>query len=180
MRLSDLQNRRPAMSTASSNTYFASLSNYRKGEIELISGSKKEYAFSNIFEVASNSKPYERVAVGKNLEYVQEAVRAEGVSPWYTCAHDEFAICMDGEVHVELVKLDNPRGFTKDTQNGAVLVRGEPIGKKMGLIKLKRGHQALLNKDAAYRFHAQDVGVLLIQTVFGEVTVERWKDICLQ
>ena len=163
-----------------SNTYFASIKNYRKGEIELISGSKKEYAFSNIFEVASKSKPYERVAVGKNLEYVQEAVRAEGTSPWFTCAHDEFALCMDGEVQVEYLKLANPRALTSEDKNGAVLVKGEPQGKRMGVVKLKRGHQALLNKDCAYRFQSKSVGVLLIQTIQGEVTVQKWQDICLQ
>jgi hypothetical protein len=163
-----------------SETKFASLTRYRKGEIELISGSKKEYAFSNIFEVASGSKPYERVAVGKNLEYVQEAVRAEGVSPWYACAHDEFALCMDGEVQVEYVKLENPRGLASADKNGAVLVRGEPQGKPMGTVKLKRGHQALLNKDCAYRFRAEQPGVLLIQTIQGDLTIQRWKDICLQ
>lgn len=163
-----------------SQTYFASLSNYRKGEIELISGSKKEYVFSNLFEVAAGAKPYERVAVGKNLEYVVESIRAEGVSPWFACAHDEFALCMDGEVHVEYVKLENPRALTRDDQNGAVLVGGDPKGKRMGLIKLKRGHQALLNKDCAYRFHAQGVGVLMVQTIAGPLTVEKWAQICLQ
>jgi hypothetical protein len=163
-----------------SQTYFASLQNYRKGEIELLSGSKKEYAFSNIFEVANNSSAYQRVAVGKNLEYVQEAVRAEGISPWFCCAHDEFALCMDGEVHTEYFKLDDPRAHTKADQNGAVLLGGEPRGKRMGLIKLKRGHQAMLNKDCAYRFSAVGVGVLLIQTISGPLTVEKWAQICLQ
>jgi hypothetical protein len=164
-----------------SQTYFASLESYRKGDIELISGSKKEYAFSNIFEVADTSKPYERVAVGRNLEYVQEAVRAEGVSPWYVCAHDEFVICMDGEVTIEYVKLDAPREFVPEGKNGAVQVTGEPKGKRMGSITLRRGHQALLNKDCAYRFSAKGKpGVLLIQTILGDVTVQKWADICLQ
>ncbi len=40
------------------------------------------YVFSNVFEVASKAKPYEKVAVGKNIEYVIEAIRAEGTSGW--------------------------------------------------------------------------------------------------
>lgn len=164
-----------------SQTYFASLENYRKGDIELISGSKKEYAFSNIFEVADKSKPYERVAVGRNLEYVQEAVRAEGTSPWYACAHDEFALCMDGDITIEYVKLDAPRELAAEDRNGAFLVPGEPKGKRMGTVTLRRGHQALLNKDCAYRFTANGKpGVLLIQTILGDVTVQKWADICLQ
>lgn len=159
-------------------TTFGSINRYEKGTIELISGSRKEYVFSNIFEVASRSRPYERVAVGKNLEYVQEAVRAEGVSPWYTCAHDEFVLCMDGEVHVEYVVLDDPRAHTGADKGGATLVKGQPVGRRMGLIKLRRGHQALLNKDCAYRFHAQGLGVLLIQTIQGDVTVQKWAEIC--
>jgi hypothetical protein len=34
-----------------------------------------------VFDVAATSKRYERVAVAKNLKYVHEAIRAEGVSP---------------------------------------------------------------------------------------------------
>src|SRR6266481_9291324 len=75
---------------AVSTTVFGSINDHRKGSIEIVSGDPKHYVFSNIFEVASKSPPYERVVVGKNLEYVQEVMRAEGVSPWFGCAHDEF------------------------------------------------------------------------------------------
>lgn len=163
-----------------SQTRFASLKDWRKGHIELISGSRKEYAFSNIFEVASKAVAWERVAVGRNLEYVQEAVRAEGVSPWFACAHDEFAICMDGDVTVDYVKLEAPRAVAAADKPGAVRLAGEPQGRRMGTIRLKRGHQALLNKDCAYRFRAHgDPGVLLVQTMLGECTVQRWAEICL-
>ena len=62
-------------------TYFGSLENYQKGGVEVIDDNPKNYAFSNVFEVASKSKPYEKVAVGKNLKYVIEALRAEGTPP---------------------------------------------------------------------------------------------------
>jgi len=81
-------------------TVFGSLDNFRKGGVDIIDDDPKNYAFSNVFEVAARSRPYERVAVGKNFEYVIEAVRAEGASPWYAAAHDEFALCMDGVVEV--------------------------------------------------------------------------------
>lgn len=164
-----------------SHTRFASLDDHRKGEIELISGSRKEYAFSNLFEVASRSRPWDRIAVALNLEYVQEVARAEGVSPWFTCAHDEFAICMDGEIQVEYMQLTSPRSLTADDGCGAVRVPGEPDGRRMGMIRLQRGHQALLNKDCAYRFVAQGSrpGALLIQTMLGDLTVQRWAEICL-
>lgn len=162
-------------------TYFASLASYSKGNIELISGSKKEYAFSNIFEVASNARPHERVAVAKNLEYVQEVMRCEGASPWFACAHDEFALCMDGDVTVEYVKLDDPRALMAEDKNGAVPAGDAPAGKRMGTIRLRRGHQALLNRDCAYRFRASGApGVLLIQTILGDLTVQKWAEICLQ
>lgn len=164
-----------------SQTRFASLDDFRKGEIELISGSRKEYAFSNLFEVAATSRPWDRIAVARNLEYVQEVVRAEGVSPWFACAHDEFAICMDGEVHVEYVQLANPRRLAAEDRGGAVQVPGEPEGRRMGAVALRRGHQALLNRDCAYRFMAQGSrpGVLLVQTMLGDLTVQKWAGICL-
>ena len=46
------------------------------------------------------------MVVGLNLGYVIETLRAEGTSPWYTAAHDEFAISVDGEVRVDFLKLD--------------------------------------------------------------------------
>jgi len=49
-------------------TRLASLASYDKGTIEL-NDDLKHYAFSNIFEVCSKSKPYERVMVASNLEY---------------------------------------------------------------------------------------------------------------
>jgi hypothetical protein len=123
--------------------------------------------------------PWDRVAVAKNWEYVLETVRAEGTSPWYTAAHDEFALCMDhagSEILVELVKLEAP---VADDTEGAVLVDGEPAGPAMGRIHLKRGHQALLPKGAAYRFVKEGApGVLLIQTIGGALTKYRWADIC--
>ncbi|MFD4599792.1 hypothetical protein ACFWPQ_17395 [Streptomyces sp. NPDC058464] len=169
-----------AVQHASYPTKFASLSAYEKGGVELVADDARHYAFSNIYEVASKTAAWDRVAVAKNWEYVLETVRAEGTSPWYTASHDEFAICMDdagGEVLVELVKLEAP--VASDDVEGAMLVEGEPVGPKMGRIHLKRGHQALLPKGAAYRFVKDgDPGVLLMQTIGGALTQYRWADIC--
>ena len=57
-------------------TVFGSLDSYTKGGVELINDDARHYAFSNMFEVAAKSKPWEKVAVAKNFEYVLEAVRA--------------------------------------------------------------------------------------------------------
>ena len=99
-------------------TVFGSITDYTKGSIELVSGEARHYVFSNIFEVDARSKPYERIVVGKNMEYVQEVMRAEGVSPWFACGHDEFALCMDGEITVDFIRMKNPPG---PDRNGAVL-----------------------------------------------------------
>jgi hypothetical protein len=156
-------------------TVFGSINDYQKGSIEIVSGDPKHYAFSNIFEVASKSKPYERVVVGKNLEYVQEVMRAEGTSPWFACAHDEFALCMDGAVDVELLKLAMPPA---PDSKGAVLLGDAPQGQRMGLIRLKRGHQALLPGGCGYRFRAATLGVILQQTTLGDLSQQKWNEIC--
>ena len=157
-------------------TEFGALTDFNKGGVELINDDARHYAFSNVFEVANKSKPWEKVAVAKNFEYVLEAVRAEGTSPWRTCAHDEFAVCMDGEITVELVKLD--ASPLPENAEGSIEVDGEPVGKKMGRIHLKRGHQALLPKGSAYRFVATTPGALLMQTIAGPDTQFRWAEIC--
>ena len=61
-------------------TVFGSLDNFSKGRIDIINDDPKHYVFSNLFEVAKKSKPWEKVAVGINQEYVLEAIRAEGQS----------------------------------------------------------------------------------------------------
>ncbi|HTW85720.1 MAG TPA: hypothetical protein VMD91_16745 [Candidatus Sulfotelmatobacter sp.] len=161
-------------------TVFGSLGDYQKGSVELVSGSVKEYAFSNVFDVAAKAKPYEKIVVGKNLEYVIEAVRAEGTSPWYACAHDEFVIVMDGKMQIDFVKLDDPASAAPENTEGTVLVAGEPKGEKMGLVRVARGHQALLPAGAAYRFSAAEPAVFLQQTILGPLSQERWGEICLR
>jgi hypothetical protein len=161
-------------------TIFGSLEHFQQGEAEIISGNVKHYAFSNIFAVASKSAPYEKVVVAKNLEYVQEAIRAEGTSPWFACSHDEFVIVMDGHVTIEFVKLENAHAVAPRDREGTVPVAGEPEGKRMGTVKLGRGHQALLPAGAAYRFHAHKPAVLLQQTIAGVLSVEKWAEICMQ
>ncbi len=162
--------------TATNPTVFGSLERYEKGRVEVINDNAKNYAFSNVFEICNGSKAYERVVFGINQIYVLEALRAEGVSPWFTCAHDEFALCMDKEVEIHFVQLPGPA--VPADKNGAIALPGEPQGRKMGWIKIKRGHQALLPAGSAYQFRAERPGVLVLQTCKGDLSVERWAEIC--
>lgn len=162
--------------SAAYRTVFGSLADYRKGTIELVKGDASHYAFSNVFEVADKSQPYEKVIVGLNLRYVIEVLRAEGRSPWFTCAHDEFTICMDGEVRIDFLKLDHPLSDGEGTQLAGDVPKGHP----MGYVILKRGHQALLPAGCAYRFESPRPGVLLQQTIQGPLSVEKWAEICLK
>lgn len=158
------------------NTRFGEIGDYDKGGVILIDDNPKNYVFSNVFEVAATSAPYERVAVAKNFEYVIEIARAEGTSGWYACAHDEFVLSMDGEVEVHLVKPDQP--LLDQEAQGAHALADAPAGRKMGRIVLQRGHQGLLPAGSAYRFHSDAPVCLMIQTVEGPVTVQKWSEIC--
>ena len=166
------------MTQATYKTVFGSIDRFEKGGVQMIDDNVKNYAFSNCFEIASKAKPYEKVVFGQNQIYVLETIRAEGTSPWYTCAHDEFTLSMDGDVEIHLIKLDAEQAVPDENRNGAVLVKGEPRGKKMGWMKIKRGHQAMLPKNTAYQFRATLPAVLVQQTCKGELSIERWADIC--
>jgi hypothetical protein len=166
------------MSAPHYETKFGSLERFEKGGVQIIDDNVKNYAFSNCFEIASKAKPYEKVVFGQNQIYVLETIRAEGTSPWYTCAHDEFTLSMDGDVEIHLIKLDAEQTVPDENHNGAVLVKGEPRGQKMGWMKIKRGHQAMLPKNTAYQFRAASPAVLVQQTCKGELSIERWADIC--
>ena len=158
-------------------TKFGSLAHYAKGGVDVIAGDAKHYVFSNVFEVASHAKPWEKIAVAKNMEYVLEVIRAEGTSEWRTCAHDEFPLCLDGEVTIELTELTAP--VAAAGSNGSIGLGGEPDGRPMGRIVLRRGHMALLPANTAYRFSAPTASVILLQTIAGADTIERWAEICL-
>ena len=159
-------------------TDFGSIHRFKKGGVTVINDDAKKYIFSNMFEVASKAKAYERIAVAKNFEYVIETVRAEGTSPWYAAAHDEFVLSMDGQVEVHLVKLDDPDSVVDPESEGAYRLEGNPNGKKMGRIVLRQGHMAMLPVGAAYRFDAANVCTLMIQTIDGPETMHKWADIC--
>jgi len=137
---------------APNRTRFGSLAHFEKGGVEVIKDDARNYVFSNLFEVASKARPYEKVAVGKNIEYVIEAIRAEGTSGWRVACQDEFALVMDGEVEARLLKPDD----------GSLVPAGG-----QGSIPL-----------AAYQFHAGSPSVILLQTLAGRDTVERWAEIC--
>ena len=157
-------------------TRFGALGDFQKGGVEIIDDDPKNYVFSNVFEVAATSAPYERVAVAKNFDYVIEAARADGVSGWYACAHDEFVLCMDGQIEVHLLKPDVPAAPPESL--GAHALADAPDGRKMGRLVLDRGHLGLLPKGSAYRFSADAPAAMMIQTQAGPVTVQKWAEIC--
>ena len=157
-------------------TMFGSLGHFEKGGVDVIDDDPRHYAFSNIFDVASNSAPWEKVAVGKNQEYVLEVIRAEGTSDWRSAAHDEFALVLDGVVTIELVKMAVPAA--PPDQQGSIRLTGQPDGDRMGRIVASRGHMALLPANAAYRMQADRPGVVLLQTIEGDDTITRWPEIC--
>lgn len=162
------------------NTYttkFGSIDNFEKGSIEMIQGKPSHYVFSNVFEVASLAEPYEKTVVGINQKYVIESIRAEGTSEWFCCAHDEFVISMDCEVRVEFLKLEQ----AIDTSiEGTQAAGDQPKGKPMGYVVLKKGHQAILPVGTAYRFNSQKPATLILHTIKGPVSVEKWSEICLK
>lgn len=160
-------------------TVFASIDDYRKGGVQCLNEDPKRYVFSNIYEVAASNKPYDRIVVAKNLDYTIEACRAEGTSGWMACAHDEFVIAMDYDVEVHYLKLADESVVDED-KDGFQTLKGQPDGQKMGRIFLKRGHQALLAEKTAYRFHANKPATLMLQSILGEETIEKWADICQQ
>jgi hypothetical protein len=160
-------------------TQFASLQAYQKGGVQVIDDNARNYVFSNLFEVAAKAAPYERIAIGKNFEYVIEVARAEGSSPWFSCAHDEFVLSMDGRIEVHLLKLTDPQRFVAPNSQGAHRLPAElPEGQKMGRIILNRGHMALLPAGSAYRFQADVPAAVVFQTLQGPLTVEKWAEIC--
>ncbi|MDH6124059.1 hypothetical protein [Kitasatospora sp. GP82] len=157
-------------------TTFGSLAHHPSGGVQVIDDDPRHYVFSNVFAVAKAGAPYLRTAVAINQEYVLEATRAEGPSPWWSAAHDEFVLVMDGRVTVWLRKPTAP--LVEPDHDGAVVFTAEPEGVPMGTIEAGRGHMVLLPAHSAYRFVPETSAVLLFQTVAGPQTEFRWNEIC--
>ena len=115
--------------------------------------------------------------MGKNVKYVIEAVRGEGTSPWYTASHDEVVLVMEGEAEISFLKLADPT-LAPPGKEGSIRLTGQPEGKKMGVVRARRGHLTLLAPGAAYQIRAERPAALLFQTILGELSVERWAEIC--
>lgn len=156
-------------------TRLASLNGYEKGGVEVIDDDPKNYAFSNIFEVASLARPFEQIAVAKNFEYVLEAVRVEGTSPWRACSHDQSALVMDGAVEFTFRTVRSGTGLPA---GGSVAVQEAAAETLMGKVVARQGHLTLLPGGRAYSYSSQQPAVLLIQTIVGANTQFRWAEIC--
>src|SRR3954454_1664637 len=107
-------------------TVLGSLDEFEKGRLSIVDDDPKHYCHSNVFAVASRSEPYEKVAVGKNLEYVIEAIRAEGRSAWMAANHDEFVVLLDGEVTITFVEPGN--AAIAEGKDRTQIVPREPTG----------------------------------------------------
>jgi len=163
------------VATVDYRTRFGSLDQYEKGGVEVISDDPKNYAFSNIFEVASNAKPFEHIVVAKNFEYTLEVVRVEETSGWRACSHDQTALVMDGEVGFRFQTLS---GRVQLPGDGSIALDGEPPGSPVGRVLARRGHLTLLPAGRAYQYSAARPCVLLVQTVDGVDSRHRWAQIC--
>ena len=156
-------------------TRLASLADYETGRVEVIDDDPKNYAFSNIFEVASLAKPFEQIAVAKNFEYVLEAMRVEGTSGWRAASHDQSALVLDGQVEFTFRTLRDGHPLP---DSGSAGVPEEAAETLMGRVVARRGHLTLLPAGRAYRLTSQAPAALLIQTVEGPDTQFRWAEIC--
>ncbi len=163
----------------SANTVFATTENYIKGGVE-ITGKEAagHYLFSNMFEVAASAQAWERVVLAKNLEFTIEVMRAEGNSPWFACGHDETALIVQGASAIHFLKPDEMAQMPGEDKDGAVVLADEPTGKKMGYVDAKCGHLSLLPGGSAYQFQSNELSVVLIQSVLGDVSIEKWAEIC--
>ena len=158
-------------------TQVATMGNFDKGSI-ILDDDLKHYAFSNLYEVAGKSAPFERVVVASNLEYCAEVAKIDGASPWYRAPHDEFTIVMEGEVEFTFHQLESDEKPGHDA--GAERMSADPKGPRMGLVRGRLGHEVLLPEGAAYQMKSTGKpAVVILQTSLGPESVERWSENCV-
>ncbi|MDI7048309.1 hydroxyquinol 1,2-dioxygenase, partial [Escherichia coli] len=62
---------------------------------------------------------------------------------------------------------------------GTIHAGEAPAGRAMGHVVLRKGQQAMVPAGCAYRFSARQAGVAIVQTMLGELSVQKWADVCL-
>jgi hypothetical protein len=150
----------------------ASMAHYSKGEVDIVDPREnlKRYVYSNVYEIGARAKPYEKIAVAKNGPYVIECVVAEGaMAQWRLQPHDEFIVCLEGEVRVDFIE---PRA---EIAAGA---HTDVPGESMGYIIVREGNLCLLPKGMAYKFSAGKRSLLLQQAKQSDGTIFAWETIC--
>jgi quercetin dioxygenase-like cupin family protein len=150
----------------------ATMAQHEKGGVDIVDPREnvKRYVYSNVYAIGARAQPYQKLAVAKNGPYVVECIVAEGVMPqWRLQPHDEFLVCLEGEVRVEFIepRVELPAG-------GHSEVPGEAVGH----IIMREGNLCLLPKGIAYKFSAGHRSLLLQQTKQSEDTVFDWENIC--
>jgi hypothetical protein len=148
------------------------MSHYEKGGVDIVDPQEKvkRYVYSNVYEIGARARPYEKIAVAKNGSYVVECIAAEGMMPhWRLESHDEFLLCLEGEVRVDFIepRVELPTGKHPEMQ-----------GEEMGYILVREGNLCLLPKGVAYRLSASTRSLLLQQTKQSDDTVLAWDTIC--
>jgi hypothetical protein len=88
---------------------------------------------------------------------------------WRLQPHDEFILCLEGEVRVDFVapRVELPAGG-----------HTEVSGDEMGYIIVREGNLCLLPKGMAYRFNASRRSLLLQQAKQSDDTILAWEKIC--
>jgi len=148
------------------------MAQFAKGGVDIVDPREhvKRYVYSNVYEIGARAKPYQKLAVAKNGPYVIECIVAEGVMPqWRLQPHDEFLVCLEGEVRVDFIE---PR--TELPAGGHTEVPGEEVG----YIIIREGNLCLLPKGIAYKLSASRRSLLLQQAKQSADTVFAWEEIC--
>jgi len=149
-----------------------SMAHHEKGGVDIVDPreSVKRYVYSNVYEIGARAQPYEKLAVAKNGPHVIECIVAEGIMPqWRLQPHDEFLLCLEGEVRIDFIE---PRTELPPGTHTAV------PGEEMGHIIVREGNLCLLPKGMAYKLSANRRSLLLQQTKQSDDTVFSWDEIC--
>jgi len=149
-----------------------SMAQHAKGGVDIVDPREhiRRYVYSNVYEIGARAKPYEKLAVAKNGPYVIECMVAEGAMPkWRLQPHDEFLLCLEGEVRVDFIepRTELPAGS-----------HAEVPGEAMGYIIVREGNLCLLPQGMAYKLSAPRRSLLLQQAKQSEDTVFAWEEIC--
>ena len=105
-------------------------------------------------------------------------MRAEGESEWFTASHDEFALAMDGEIEIHFHKAVGDEIVPESVDGTQKRRLTRRTARRWAMSSCVAAIKRSCRREASTSIAARKLGVIMLQTILGDNSVQKWAEIC--